>query len=157
MNTVRKVDTFTYIGALRELIDEGKEVSVVISGNSMTPFLVDGRDRILISPVRQPLKKGDMAFYQRRSGHYVMHRICSVKNGREYYLIGDAQNTVEGPVDRDQIFGVITAVCRKGKWIRRGDWCWEFFCRVWINVIPLRRVLWKGYRMTVGKVKHRHR
>ena len=32
----------------------------------------------------------------------------------EYYLIGDAQTVIEGPIQREQIFAVVTKVKRKG-------------------------------------------
>ena len=46
----------------------------------------------------------------------VMHRIYNVKN-EEYYLIGDAQTVIEGPIQREQIFAIIIKVKRKGKWL----------------------------------------
>ena len=42
-----------------------------------------------------------------------MHRIYNVKN-EEYYLIGDAQTVIEGPIQREQIFAIIIKVKRKG-------------------------------------------
>lgn len=143
---VRKVDTQVYVGMLKELVLEGKDVSMLIAGNSMSPFLIHERDRILISPIKEPLRRGDMAFFQRKTGRYVMHRIRSVRKNRqtgqkEYYFIGDNQTETEGPIERDQIFGVITAVQRKGKWLRPGNFWWEFFRHVWLGIIPLRRTI----------------
>jgi len=45
---VRKVDTGEYMKIIRSLLEEGKEVPLVVTGNSMLPFLVDGRDQVLI-------------------------------------------------------------------------------------------------------------
>ena len=33
------------------------------------------------------LKKGDMVFFQRSNGQYVMHRICKVKQGKYYFVL----------------------------------------------------------------------
>lgn len=44
---MRLVDTRAYVGMLRELVEQGKEVRMVISGSSMAPFLIHGRDSIL--------------------------------------------------------------------------------------------------------------
>lgn len=152
---IRKVDTQLYVGMLKSLVLEGKEVSMVITGSSMAPFLIHERDRILISPVRDPLRRGDMVFFQRKSGQYVMHRIRKVKKngetGREEYdLIGDNQTETEGPIERDQIFGLITAVERKGKWLRPGCFWWEFFRRVWLRMIPIRRITQQLYARAAG-------
>ena len=37
---VRTVDTREYVSILRELVQEGKEVSMTIAGSSMSPFSV---------------------------------------------------------------------------------------------------------------------
>ena len=140
--SVRKIDTNIYLKAVREMLQEGNEVPLTITGNSMSPFMIHERDKILISSVNRPLKKGDMAFYQRLTGQYVMHRIRYIRQGERgetYYFIGDAQTVTEGPIYREQIFGLITAVCRKGKWIKPGNVWWEFFEKVWIRIVPLRK------------------
>lgn len=151
-STLRKIDTTAYMETIRELLKEGREVSFVITGSSMSPFLIHERDRILISPVNRPLKKGDMAFFRREGGRYVMHRICRIKkeNGEEiYYFIGDAQDTIEGPIKQEQIFGLITAVERKGKILQKGDFWWEFFEHIWLYMIPFRRVICRIYGAVV--------
>ena len=139
------VDIYEYMPVYRDLLDQGKEVSIVITGNSMSPFLIHGRDEILISPPEGTWKKGDMAFYQRKSGQYIMHRICRVTPEGNCYFVGDAQEVIEGPIAPEQIFGKITKVKRKGKWIGPGNFWWEFFEHVWIRVIPFRAFLRKLY------------
>ena len=84
-------------------------------------------------------------YHQRSNGEYVMHRIYNVKN-EEYYLIGDAQTVIEGPIQREQIFAIIIKVKRKGKWIVPEDFQWKFFAHIWPNIIPLRRTIIKTYR-----------
>ena len=96
---MREIDTRTYISTLRELVREGHDVNLIISGSSMAPFLIHHRDTIIFGPVDRPLKRGDMVFYERPSGQFVMHRIRKV--GREgLYLIGDAQTETEGPLPK---------------------------------------------------------
>lgn len=140
----KRVDTREYVAVLRELTWQGKEVQMLIAGNSMVPFLVHERDWIRFRQPDRPLHCGDMVFYQRRDGTFVMHRICRIQDSG-YYLVGDAQMEIEGPIAREQIFGLITAVRRKGKWIEAGDFWWEFFAHVWIRVIPLRGILRRLY------------
>ncbi len=134
----RMVDAREYIGVLRELIGEGKTVSLVITGSSMSPFLIHQRDAVILAPIDTPLERGDMAMFQRANGQYVLHRICR-KEGEAYYFVGDAQNWIEGPISREQIFGRVTAVRRGGVWIHPGDFWWEFFEHVWLRMIPLRQ------------------
>lgn len=138
------VDTRTYLMTLRTLVEEGHEVSMLITGSSMSPFLIHQRDSIYFGKPHRALKKGDMVFYQRTNGDFVIHRIRRVAP-EGYYLIGDAQTVTEGPVSASQIFALILKVKRKGKWIEPGSFLWEFFARVWINLIPLRRIILQAY------------
>ena len=140
----------TYISTLREIVKSGQEVSLPISGNSMMPFLIHERDSILFGPVQEPIRKGDMVFFQRTNGTFVMHRICKVAP-EGYYLVGDAQTIVEGPIARDQIFAKVTRARRKGKWIDAHDFWWKFFASVWIRIIPLRHVILVSYIRLTGK------
>ena len=141
---MRELDTAAYVGTLKALVEEGREVSLLISGSSMAPFLIHHRDTIYFKAPDRELKPGDMVFYQRSSGQYVMHRIRFVK-ADGYYLIGDGQQITEGPIAREQIFALVTAVKRKGKVIRPGDFWWEFFARVWLRIVPLRGIVSRLY------------
>lgn len=145
----RIVDTKACMKAIREILDLGESAVISLTGSSMTPFLVHERDRIYISPLQGHLKRGDMAFFQRANGQYVMHRICRViclEDGETgYFFIGDAQRQAEGPVREKQVFGVITAVCRKGRWIGPGNFWWEFFEHIWLCMIPFRGLARRAY------------
>lgn len=140
----RVVDTREYVSVLREIVAEGKVVSMRIAGSSMSPFLCHNRDYIYFTKPDRALRKGDMVFYQRDTGQYVMHRILK-KDSRGFYIVGDAQTAIEGPVREDQIFARIIKVQRKGKFLQSGDFWWEFFEHVWIRMIPVRRVIVKLY------------
>ena len=137
----RMIDNEVYIGLLRELIRGGQEVSLLIAGGSMTPFLIHRRDRVILSPITAPLRRGDVVMYQRRNGQYVLHRIVGCRKDGTFVLCGDAQTVREYGIRAEQIFARVTAAERKGKWIRPGDAFWIFFAQVWSRVIPLRRIL----------------
>lgn len=145
METVNKtISTQKLIPFMQELLSEGKNVVFTVKGGSMVPFLGDIRDSAVVSPIKSPLEKGDIVFYRRRNGDYVMHRIYRIKGGK-YYMVGDAQTEIEGPLDREQIFGVINEVVRKGKKIKNGDPFWNFFKYVWLFLRPFRRMILRIY------------
>lgn len=146
----RVVDTREYVSVLKELSDEGKVVSMRIAGSSMSPFLCHNRDYIFFTKPDRPLRRGDMVFYQRGTGQYVMHRIWK-QDSRGFYIVGDAQTVIEGPVREDQIFALIIKVQRKGKILQPGDFWWEFFEHVWIRIVPVRRIILKLYSMGVKR------
>lgn len=148
----RVVDTNEYVSVLRELAEEGRVVSMLVVGSSMSPFLCHKRDYIYFTKPDRELRRGDMVFYQRDTGQYVMHRIYRGKKDG-YYMVGDAQTQIEGPLRGDQIFARIIKVKRKGRIIEPGNFWWEFFEHVWIRIIPLRKVIEKLYSL-LGR-KHR--
>ena len=116
----------------------------------MSPFLVHGRETICFGKPKRKLKRGDMVFYQRKNGQFVMHRIWKIKT-EGLYLVGDAQQEIEGPIDEAQIFALVNRVKRKGKWIGPGDFWGEFFAKVWIRIVPLRRCVVKAYGVICRK------
>lgn len=122
---------------LLELMEETDCVPLVISGGSMTPFLVHGRDTVYLSKVSRPLQKGDMILYRRDNGNYILHRIYRVEPD-SFTLVGDAQTELEQGIRTDQVLALVSAVRRKGKLLQPGSFWWDFFQNIWIRMIPLR-------------------
>lgn len=133
------------------LIKEGCTVPFKISGGSMEPFLAGNRDSVYITAPVLPLKKGDIAFFERESGKIVMHRVCKVDKN-VYYFIGDAQTIFEGPISDAAIIGVVNSVNRKGKTINKG-FTWYFFKHIWLAIVPLRPICFKIYNIFFQKNK----
>lgn len=143
--TPKIVDIDTYLPVLMDMTRQGHAVSLTVTGNSMSPFLIHGRDQICFQKPEAPLRPGDMAFFRRRSGAYIMHRVCRVDRLGNYYLVGDGQQAVEGPIAPEQVFGVVTRVCRKGKWIGPEAFWWRFFAGPWLWLRPMRPALRRLY------------
>ena len=144
---VMKVDIL--LEEYRKLLeDENIEaLPLVITGNSMAPFLVHGRDTVYLSKPTGPVKKGDTVLYRRDSGAYILHRVYKADKDR-YTMVGDAQTQLEKGIRRDQIIAVVTSALRKGKMQKPGTFWWEFFEKLWINMIPLRPAVVKLYTKT---------
>ena len=139
------VDSAVFLPVIQELTAEGRELIITVTGGSMTPFLVHGRDRIRFRKPDRPLRRGDIAFFRRPDGACVLHRICRVEKDGSCWFLGDAQQIEEGPVPPEAIFAVVTEVFRKGRWLGPGDPMWEFFAHVWLRLRPLRPLLRRGY------------
>ena len=125
---------------------------LTISGNSMSPFLVHGRDTVYLSRITRPLRRGDVVLYRRDNGNYILHRIHSVKNG-SYTMIGDAHYGLEPGIRREQILAIMTSARRKGKLQQPGCFWWDFFRNIWLALIPLRRPILILYTALKGS-KH---
>lgn len=144
-----EVDTREYVTALKEMVEQGMEVSMTVFGTSMEPFLIHNRDRIYFQQPKEPIKKGDMVFFQRKTGEYVMHRIMKVKN-QQYYLAGDHQTFLEGPIERSQIFAKIIAVERDGVWLSEESIIWKFYAG-WRRRAYLIRKVGNKLKRIIGK------
>ena len=130
----------------RELLkDESVEaLPLVISGNSMSPFLIHGRDTIYLSRLTRPVKRGDVLLYQRYSGAYILHRVYKIESD-SFTMVGDAQTELEPGIRPEQVIAIMSSAERKGKKQAPGSFWWEFFEKVWIRMVPLRPIVRKVY------------
>ena len=64
----RKVDTALLLEEYRTLLETVDQLPLLISGNSMSPFLVHGRDTVFLTRVKRPLRRGDIVLYRRQNG-----------------------------------------------------------------------------------------
>lgn len=136
---VRLVDTQEYMEMIRALLEDGQEVSMIVTGNSMRPFLKHGRDKICMKKTDRKLRKGDIVFYRRENGQYVMHRILKCGD-QSYTLLGDGQIVPESGIRQEQIFASITKVQVRGKWIGPENFRWRFFEHIWIRFCGIRKL-----------------
>lgn len=144
-----------WVAQLPELLEVTQQVPLTVSGSSMVPFLVHGRDVVYLSKISCPLKRGDIILYQRKSGRCVLHRICRVEQD-SYCLVGDAQGEIEKGIRREQVLALVTAVRRKGKLLKKGNFCWFFFEKIWLAMIPARRWTMKRYARLRKAGIHEH-
>lgn len=133
----------TLVARMLALMEETGTVPLTITGSSMTPFLVHKRDTVYLSRIERPLKRGDMVFYRRDSGSYILHRVYRAEETCTF--VGDAQTALEPRIRPDQTLAMVTAVRRKGKLLKKGSFWWEFFEKVWIRMVPVRPLVMKGY------------
>ena len=111
---------------------------LIVTGGSMNPFLIQGRDTVYLSRLERPARRGDILLYRRDNGKYILHRVWRVEKDGTLTIVGDAQTQLERGIRQDQIIAVVTAVIRKGQRMAPGSFWWEFFEKVWIRMVPLR-------------------
>ncbi len=141
---VEKNTNDTYFAVYLPLLTEGIAPPLPVVGGSMGPYLVSGRDAVILAPLRnrQP-RTGDICLYRRDNGVYILHRIVGRRRDT-YTFAGDAQVEREYGIRRDQILACVVAVVRKGKKHAGGFW-WHFFRTVWIVLLPWRSKIIKAY------------
>lgn len=148
MNTKTKIkQPEVLLEEYRRLLREDPSIDalpLVITGSSMNPFLVHGRDTVYLSSLTRPVRRGDMLLYRRENGSYVLHRVFKAVP-ESLTMIGDAQTILEPGIQPEQVIAVVTRVERKGKPLGPGSFWWIFFEKVWIRMIPLRRTAQRLY------------
>lgn len=155
MNDSFKRGAAAEIGPLiREKLALGETVTLQISGDSMRPFLKPGRDAAVLESIRDwPPKRGDVLFFQRADGGYVLHRVRKI-SGEGLVMNGDAQTWTEGPVTREMAVALASGFLRKGKLVTNEQTGYRLYKALWPCTRPLRRglfALWRGVKKLLGK------
>jgi hypothetical protein len=126
--------------ALFKMLDEGMDINITVTGDSMFPLWKHKRDSVVITRCEKTsLKKGDIPLYRRVTGQYIMHRIVKVNND-SYNLCGDAQTQVEYNIKAENIIGVVKAFTRKGKKYDCRNLLFRVYSVLWVAILPFRGI-----------------
>lgn len=121
------------------LLERGETVQLQTNGNSMYPLLIPNRDWVRIRKTDiGELKRGDVILYRRKDSILVLHRIWK-RRGDDFYLLGDNQTEVEGPLKKEQIRGKMVGLIRKGREISIDSPVYRIYSRLWLCSRPLRK------------------
>lgn len=123
---------------LKEMLSAGASVPIVVTGSSMVPFLRHQKDVVYLrSPDLMPPKRGDILFFQRDTGEFILHRLYRIVNGN-FIINGDAQNWFEG-ITPNQVLGVVEKISRnKGKKFSPRRLDWKVMSTIWRWLLPVR-------------------
>lgn len=101
---------------ISEAISRGQSVRLKVRGNSMYPFLKDGRDTVVFSPFGgRKIRRGDIILFERSGGQLVMHRVYAVGRDGALTMVGDNQIDLETEVLPGQLVAYVAEIERKGK------------------------------------------
>lgn len=146
MCEIRKVKAASLFPLISELFEYGKNSRISVSGGSMYPFLRDRIDSVELTKGRfEQLALGDIVLIQRTDGRYVLHRIYRKKKDC-FFMVGDAQQWIEGPLYPEQLLAVVTAIWRKDKRIACSNMWWRLLSWLWLFLRPFRYSILKVYR-----------
>lgn len=136
-----------YFEAVAEQLRDGRTVRLRVGGNSMLPFLHDGREVITLSPVKSAtcLRKGAVVFFPYQ-GKYIIHRIVGYRQGL-YILQGDGNYAATETARREDIAGLLVRIGYPGGRV----WdctslSWRCCSRLWRALRPLRPYLLRLFR-----------
>ena len=124
---------------IRELIAEGKTVTLTVKGNSMNPFMVHLRDQITLGPWKdEDIKPGTVALVKDIKGNYLIHRIID-RSSETITLLGDGNLNMTETATFDNIIGIMLSITRKGRVITKDSFCWKSYSWLWHSLTPVRR------------------
>lgn len=153
------------------LLRENQTLAIVPQGDSMFPFFLGGRDTLNVQRVTFPLNRGDIVLYRRENGTYVTHRVHHVTKSSstvqsspdrianphtvQYYMLGDHQTLIEGPIQESQIYGVVASFERKGTHIdcttnKKYIIAWK----LWLFIRPIRPIIYP-ILVIMNKLRHK--
>lgn len=111
---------------LEQLLREGNIIRIKPQGYSMYPLFIPERDEALIQQTDYTdCHRNDVVLYRRDQGILVLHRICRITSDG-FYMVGDNQYEVEGPLRQDQIIGKLIAVNRNSREFTVGNPFYKF-------------------------------
>ena len=120
---------------IRLQLENGGKATLTVTGGSMLPMLRNRRDMVVLIPPSQP-QKGDIAFFVRKNGRYVLHRIVAVTE-TGFLCCGDNQDVCE-PITPEQIVAVVDGFSRKGKFYTLDNFWYRVYKTVWMKFFFLR-------------------
>lgn len=135
-----------YEGLIREVLTSGGEFRLYPHGTSMLPLLRQGRDSVSLRRVDSPIRKGDILFYQRPDGSFVLHRVRAV-TPEGLTMMGDNQTLPEPGVSPDWVIGRVTRIFRDDKEVICDGQRYRWYLRLWQLTI-LRGLLLKLYHFS---------
>ncbi len=93
-----------------ELLDQGKDVSFVVKGGSMRPFIEGGKDSVTLR--KEGFACGDAVLARLSGGNYVLHRVESI-DGDRVTLKGDGNLTGRERCLVSDVKGKVISISRK--------------------------------------------
>lgn len=136
-----------YEETIAEVLDSGGEFTLYPRGTSMLPLIVEGRDSVTLIRARE-CGRGDIAFYKRDNGGFILHRVIAAENG-EYTMCGDNQLSPEKGINSGQIIARVKYITRKGKRITADRLSYRLYLFLWRSFF-IRRVYFKLRRIFHG-------
>ena len=127
---------------MEEILHGGGMCRLQVTGTSMVPFLRSEKDAVILKAFDNRVKRGDLLFYRRKNGQYILHRVHKLRDDGTYLLCGDNQTVLE-PVEPGQVIAAIAAIERKGKQFPPENLLWRVLSGIWMGLFFMRPLLLK--------------
>lgn len=151
---MKQMSMVTLLPFIEEAFQKNTTFKIPITGTSMNPLLIAGRDYVLIRKPQFPLEIGDIPLYRRDTGVFVLHRVVDITEDG-YIMCGDNQFILEKGITDKHIIGVVSSICRDGNLFDVDDSEYVKYKNKYVKNVkkryPIRRLRYKLYRLRNGK------
>lgn len=133
------------MAAWLDALEPGDEMPLLVTGNSMVPFLLNRRSTVYI--VREEgyvPRVGDILLCRRVNGAFVLHRLHKIHPDGRLVLNGDAQRWTE-LVFPEQVCGRVTHFVRTKRDISTTARSYRLYRWLWRHLRPMHELAAKGY------------
>ena len=96
------------LGEASRMLQEGKSVTIMTKGSSMSPFIRGERDSVELVK-RDSVEVGDIVLCHLGNGHYVLHRVHAMK-GDKIQLKGDGNLDSTESCTVQDVCGTVVAI-----------------------------------------------
>ena len=142
----RVIQNNLFFEEIANRIANGQLVRIRAKGNSMLPFIRDGKDEVVLKkPTKQSFQKGRLLLVQLENELYLLHRVKKIDN-THIILQGDGNLSILETCSVADVIAEVTTVIRNGKEIKRGSFKWNMYRYLWPENRFLRRVALGVYR-----------
>lgn len=138
---IETIDNRVLFCEIERMLAEGRQASFTVTGYSMYPFLVSGRDSVIIESLdgKKP-EKGDILLFRPLPDQYMLHRVTKLTE-EGFETTGDRNSFRDGFFPYDCIIGKVTAIIRKGRKIPCSGGSYRLLYKTWGMLFPFRKTL----------------
>lgn len=135
---------------IAQSVAAGGTAELTVTGRSMLPLLLDRVSRVKLVAITEPVR-GDIIFYRRDNGVYVLHRLLECCGDGTYTMCGDGQTALEPRLRREQLIACVESFARRGKWRSCDAPLYKLWWRIHVADRPIRSF----YRRGINFLKNR--
>lgn len=133
------LDNSLFLEECLKLLSEGESVTLRASGDSMFPFIANGRDQVVLHRLGR-IAAGDIVLVRLHSKGYILHRIYQIE-GERLALMGDSNLQAVEQCRKDEVLATVVRIIRNGRAIDCSSRPERFRATVWRLLLPVRREL----------------
>lgn len=128
------------------LLKEGHSVTLKAKGRSMLPFIVGGKDSVVLHKPDE-LKVGDIVLGEIAPLKFVLHRIVKVED-KHVVLMGDGNLKETEICSIDNVSGYVSTIIHNGREVDCTTGKERIKAYWWRVLLPIRRYLLAIYKKT---------